>query len=196
MSGLIPRFSLLSSKRPYLAIHLDRDHGRKNDWAPMILRMPSCHYISRRYGRSVISGIIGLAPTTLPTLSHSNVTLFALSPLAPPPLDAPARSTTGPTPACILSDGRQSTSLLETSGRFGDLQVLLASLPHPPLTPPNTQRATYTHDAENRAHTQMKTHAHTAHTRASTPTHTHTPTLVRARSNTHAYTRIFKLATY
>jgi len=131
---------------------------------------------------------------------HTPVQLDLVRPFTPAPtpspLDAPARSTTSHISACILPDGHQSTRLLEKSGSFGDLQVLLASLPHPPLTPPNTQRATYTHDAENRAHTQMKTHAHTAHTRASTPTHTHTPTLVRARSNTHAYTRIFKLATY
>ena len=196
MSGLIPRFSLLSSKRPYLAIHLDRNHGRKNDWAPMILRMHSCHYISRRYGRSVIMWDYGgWHPTTLPTSSHSNLTLFALSlPPPPPPLDAPARSTTSHTSACILPDGHQSTRLLEKSGSFGDLQVLLASLPHPPLTPPNTQRTTYTHDTKSRTHTQMKTHVHTCgKARFHSHTHTHARARMRTRAATHTRTRVYSL---
>ena len=139
VSGLIPRFSLLSSKRPYLAIHLDRDHGRKNDWAPMILRMPSCHYISRRYGRSVIMWDYGgWHPTTLPTSSHSNLTLFALSPPPPPPplwTHPPGRPPATPRLVYCLMDTR-----VHACWRNPEVSVIFRSywrlcrtpLPHPP----------------------------------------------------------------
>ena len=153
VSGLIPRFSLLSSKRPYLAIHLDRDHGRKNDWAPMILRMPSCHYISRRYGRSVISGIIGLAPTTLPTLSHSNLTLFALSPLASPPwTHPPGRPPATPRPVYYLMGARVHACWrdLEVSVIFRSYWRLCRTpLSHPPI-----------HNAQHTRTTQKIVHTH------------------------------------
>ena len=170
-----------------MAIHLDRDHGRNNDHAPMILRMPPCHYMSRRYGRSVISGIIDLALTTLPTLhvSHSNLTLFALSPPAPPPwTHPPGRPPATPWPVHYLMNAR-----IQACWRDLEVSVIFRSycrLCRTPPTPPNTQPTTYTHDTESRTYTQMKTLAHTcAHSRF----HSH------ARSNTHAYPRIFTLAT-
>ena len=153
MSGLIPRFSLLSSKRPYSAIRLDRDRGRNNDHAPMILRMPSCHYMSRRYGRSVIGGIIGLAPTTLPTLSHSNLTLFALSPPAPPPwTHPPGRPPATPWSVCYLMDARVQACWrdLEVSVIFRSYWRLCRTpLPHPPI-----------HNAQHTRTTQKVVHTH------------------------------------
>ena len=156
VSGFIPRFSLLSSKRPYLAIHLDRDHGRKNDWAPMILRMPSCHYISRRYGRSVIMWDYGgWHPTTLPTSSHSNLTLFALSPPPPPPAlwtHPPGRPPATPRRVYCLMDTRVHACWrnLEVSVIFRSYWRLCRTpLSHPPI-----------HNAQHTRTTQKIVHTH------------------------------------